>query len=231
MYAQHLPDSKEALAELAPVIAALHSLFRRAYTEVVEPFFAGLVERPLDESVATHLLRYEVLTNLRIYGIDVFEDPESDATLGLKQLPQNGIEGTHGAYRFKVRRSRDGSVPPAGDSERLQRFYNQGQMVLPGFDEGEDAATRHFNVLFLWNFDAAYGEFKLNLAMPISCGGAYGKVMVHFNVPVPNPRREEEARAKSDTLVTPEELAITLQDIEVSAVDEEGVRRTQLWKS
>ena len=185
----YVASKEQALRELFPLTSTLYEVFPEAADEIVIPHFA-VRGRPIDQGLATHMLRYEVRCSLDEVGISVFED--SDDSLGdmpsefdMQPLPNSGIEGIFAGWRFKLLRSRTGEVPPPGRSDRRKRFYSQ-QLGLRGFDKLEELQVRP-NVVVLWDFDVTYRRIDIRVAIPQEATGEYGAVRCYYNVQVPHP--------------------------------------------
>ena len=97
-----------------------------------------------DAALAAYMIRKEVLEELRVEDVQVEEEDvevERKALCGLLlRLP---------LVHLKIRKSRDGEVPPAG-SEQSNSFYNWNLLVFPQ-DEGDEPLPLH--LLLLWNDD------------------------------------------------------------------------------
>ena len=189
MIIPNTPSKEQALAELFPLTALLYEAFPEIAENIVLPYFFDR-QREVDERLATDMFRYEMKHVLNSRGVDVDLDDEDmgqefQSEVDLNWLPNNGIEGTYKGWRFKLLRSRNGSVPPPGRSERRKLYYAQ-QLPLAGFENPVKSQYRP-NLVILWDFERPYKQVTINLAMPKESTGAFGAVQCHFNDVVRHP--------------------------------------------
>ena len=236
------PDEQQARRELAPLVSALHRILPRVATERVIPYFeaAGLA---VDDTLATHMTRFETRRALGQEGIDAYYDEDSyvedepPPPVDLKQLNLSGIEGTYGGWPFKILRSRNGEVPPPGGSHRRRQFYCQIQRLrLPGFDEAPRPARNRPNVVILWDHDTEYRRFQISIAVPEHTNGAYGRVDCYFNVVVP-PSFDPAITSIVNCALSdqPQEPELTPKDVDLDDIDqkellEEGLAQIDFTK-
>ena len=214
-------DKQKVLEELSPLTCALYHLLPEYATKKVIPFF-GNEGREIDESLATHILRYEVRRALKQNGIDIYgDDGENTPPVDLKKLHLSGIEGVFLGWRFKVLRSRDDEVPPPGRSETRMRYYSQAeQLPLPGFEYNPPRPDQQINVVILWDCDSAYRDFQLRVALPKEPSSAYGQVDCYFNVEAPHIHQQGLISHIVDDLLfdQPKELDLTTKSVDVEAM-------------
>lgn len=216
-HSRQIPDQQQTQMELTPLIDALYEILPEAAAERVLPYF-GIAGYSVNDELASHMLRHEIVHRLALKGVDVrcddeTEDEQESTELELKPLSYSGIEGTYKGWRFKLLRSRNGAVPPPGKSRRRALFYSQDeQLPLPGFEDRiMSIAERHRpNVTLLWNADSEYGYFFIRVAIPKRPTSAYGTVECYFNVPVPRRGGPSTTRGDINGLTeTPQEPDMT----------------------
>ncbi|HWG21356.1 MAG TPA: hypothetical protein VG225_12570 [Terracidiphilus sp.] len=134
------PERVEAY--LQPVLQTLALAFSAACEQTAK-HFADKKWSP-DAGLSAYMTRKLVLETLRIGGADIEEEQveiEPKALCGLLlRLP---------LVHLKVRKSRDGEIPPAGSEQSLS-FYNWNLIVFP---QGDDDEPLPLHVLLLWNED------------------------------------------------------------------------------
>ena len=210
MLLTNIPPPEQALAELAALTASLHEILPRAATEQVVPYFSRR-GRPINERTATDMLRYETLWHIQQLGIQAepVDEPsvtDDDPKLQVDSLPNNGIQGTFKDWPFKILRSRDGRIPPPGNSAKRRAYYNQIRYQQFPMFPADDYCQPRPNAVLLWNFDSTYAAVHLRLAIPTNVSDS-GSVHCYCNVPVldPTPRTsrtpnpgEEDSRVEPD---------------------------------
>ena len=197
MELQDFPTAEEALKELSVLTSTIQEFLIDA-TAVVIPYFA---ERGLttNRRLATDMLRYELLQQLREAGIPV-ENENDQITVPV--LSNNGIECSCDGWTVKVLRSAH-DIPPPGHSDKRSLFFGQQLPLIQfsGIQAGHDLRP---NVVILWDFDYLYTTLALRLAAPWEVSGRWGPVGCFWNVPVPEPTNAAET----------EEPEIRLKDVE-----------------
>ena len=216
-----IPESQRALQELSPLVNALSRILPQiAQKRVIHYFETEAL--PIDDTLATHMIRYEIRRALLEQGIYAYYDEYTDVdgetseSLALKQLNLNGIEGLYGGWLFKILRSRNGDVPPPGRSSRRRQFYCQvSNPPLPGFEDATLPQRTRPNVVIMWDHDAEYRRFEIRIAVPRRANGAYGRVECHFNIAVPSSFDPVIKSIIDDALSDrPQEPELTPKDIE-----------------
>jgi hypothetical protein len=101
-----------------------------------------------DAALAAYMVRKEVLEELRGENVEVEEE---DIEVERKALC--GLLLKFPLVHLKIRKSRDGEIPPAG-SEQSSSFYNWNLLVFPQDNEDEPLPL---HLLLLWN-DSRRGE-------------------------------------------------------------------------
>ena len=199
MKLQVFPTAEEALQELSGLTTAIQEFLIDA-TAVVIPYFA---ERGLatNRRLATDMLRYEVLMQLRAVGIPV-EDEHDQITVAA--LSNNGIECSCAGWSVKVLRSAH-DIPPPGHSDKRSRFFAQ-QLPLMQFSDIQAVHDLRPNVVILWDFDYLYTTLALRLAAPREVSGPWGPVGCFWNVPVPEPTNAAETEEPDIRLKEVEEI-------------------------
>lgn len=129
-------------AYLQPVLQTLALAFSAACEQTAK-HFAEKKWSP-DAGLSAYMTRKLVLETLRVGGADIEEEQveiEPKALCGLLlRLP---------LVHLKIRKSRDGEIPPAGSEQSLS-FYNWNLLVFP---QGENDEPLPLHLLLLWNED------------------------------------------------------------------------------
>ncbi len=199
-----IPDSAQVLDDLSTLSAALYEIFREAATDMLSYFRER--QRPVNRSLASEMIRYEVKVRLARYGVYVdFEEDQKGALpdIDLTPLARNGLEGTFESYSFKILKADDGELPVPGRSDRKTRFYGQQLKLIR--DVPADGRFRP-NVVYLWDFDPEWMNPTLRLAAPKQGGPTRSTVDAFWNVAVPLPM--PKARRP---LVTPQPTEIPIR--------------------
>jgi hypothetical protein len=135
-------------AYLQPLLERLAITFSSACDRTQRMF----IERrwTVDAALGAYLVRKEVLESLRAQGVQVEEEDlevERKSLCGLLlKLP---------LVHLKIRKSKDGEIPPAGSEQSLS-FYNWNLLVFP---QGDDEKIVPLHLMLLWN-DNSNGELE-----------------------------------------------------------------------
>ena len=188
-----IPNELEALGELSGLTALLFHAFPMVAAERVLPYFRRH-DPEVDAGLAAHMLRHGVRAYLKRLDLFLVDEEESF----LADLSNSGIAGVYRKqWGFKVLRSKDGEIPPSGDSERRRAFMCQQISLFP--------FQQRPNAVLLWEFlDKGYTQFDLKLALPKGVNPD-GTVAVEYIVQVPWLPAIEEP---DSTVDSPSEIAV-----------------------
>jgi len=135
-------------AYLQPVLERLAMAFASACTSSRALFDAR--DWSHDAALSAYLIRKEVLESIRDEGIQIEEEDlevERKALCGmLLKMP---------LVQLKIRKSKDGEIPPAGSDQSLA-FYNWNLIVFP---QGDEDKAIPLHLMLLWN-DNSKGELE-----------------------------------------------------------------------
>jgi hypothetical protein len=152
------PDAVEALEDLAPCSALLHSAFELA---IAHASAYSVKEGSTNPWLYADLVRNKALGYLTEHA--------SAYGIGVEQLPNAGIRLTVKHRYFWVRK--------AGHEEReAGQYVEYTQLTLPGFELL--GFVRNPNMVLLWLVDALRGFAGFELARPLSNGKLVWKVPV-----------------------------------------------------
>ena len=170
--------------------AVLYEIFPEA-ANIMLPYFKNR-NLPVNRTLASDMMRYEVKMSLGQFGIYVALEGENDDAHDpvMSPLALNGLEGTYGGYAFKILKSDTGELPIPGYSGRKQRYYGQQLRLVP--DEGQSEKI-HPNVIYLWDCDHEWQQFSLRLVAPKHGGITRASVDHYWNVPVAIPATKARA--------------------------------------
>jgi hypothetical protein len=135
-------DPNIVAAYMQPLLEHLAVAFSVACQSAIRTFADRSWSR--DAALSAYLVRKEVVESLRAEGVKVEEEDlelESKALCGLSLKLQR--------VHLKIRKSKDGEIPPAG-SEQSMSFYNWNLLVFPQGDGEEDLPL---HLMLLWNDD------------------------------------------------------------------------------
>ncbi len=155
-------------------------------------FFARKKRNPFNPTYYPMHVRYRIQTYLANLGLTAANEEDVDGDLGLRPLPNLGLQLNYRGYEIRIRKS-DGAegreVPPAGRSDKTQGYYRQEgqeQFYLP-FEERDLQTVSGGNLLALWIPNAKHRLSNILLALPKQGGTTRASVETHWIVPLPKP--------------------------------------------
>jgi hypothetical protein len=121
---------------------------------------------------------------------------------------------------IRVLKGKRGVVPGCGRSKARRRFYNQRPSLLR-LDDGTVFESK-WNLLFLWDFDAAFNVSKVWLVFPIQGGSKPADVRYWLHEEIKHPATSTPVQyPEPATAVNPDdELRRLLTDSESAEEDE-----------
>jgi hypothetical protein len=173
---------------------ALHALNRhRKLLRIVYPaaeeaaelsrlFFDEVSDRPLDNSLYSHLFRFHIFERTSPREMQMVHG----YTLSL--LPLTGLEFQRLGDRIRLwRATRDGRLPPIGDSPGRQDFCSQPQMPLFSDMEMRALTADPGKLVLLWEVDSHLSLSRLQLVCPLGWTDIWSPGEVHWSIDVPHP--------------------------------------------
>jgi hypothetical protein len=140
--------------------------------------------------------------HLRDHGVSVEEDH-----LWVLQEPLRALAVRYNDTHLRVLKAKNGRVPGCGNQRIRRRFYNQWPSHYQDLD-GEIVTTK-WNLLLLWDFDAAFNIGKVWLAFPVRAGSRSADVVCAWMEEIQHPATD---------------IVIPIEDPKIAAQDERDLR-------
>ena len=151
-------------------------------TEVARHFFEDVPNRPFDGSLFSHMVRYHVHERTSPRNVQMMH--------GYTQtlLPLTGLEFQRLGDRIRFwRATRDGKLPPIGDSPGRQDFCDQPQVPLFSDMEMRALTADPGKLVLLWSIDSQSSLSRLQLACPLGWTNIWRPGEAHWIIDVPHP--------------------------------------------
>jgi hypothetical protein len=190
------------LERVSPIVPVLYQAIEKA-GEQVRNFFATDANQKgekgpiVDPYLAPALLRFYAKHYLDQAGHDV-------EAFGRDDVPNNGLLVRWKGLHLKILKAHNGGVPPPGDSEPKQDYYNQQLALLPSPSQQADYTPIEWNLLVLWDASPAYEIKDLILALPKF--GRDSRVETHWSGTIPYPILGIEPESSRDDQVAADDL-------------------------
>lgn len=204
MITPEIPRPQEVLADLAPILPAIHGALEDGVQHAREFFEERGV--PVDPFLAPSLVRWRAKLYLEGTGRKVI-----DTEYNREDLSNNGLclhFKNARRYTIRIRKSLDGTLPVPGPSRPMQLFYQQLAFAfVDPTDSGED--TGPLAVVLLWNVTSHYRLQPLQLACPKAGDLTRESVEAHWYIGVRHPALAVEGTPSGSQV---DDLNISLND-------------------
>jgi hypothetical protein len=183
------------------------------------PEYARWQAEAIDYALAPNLVRHKAKQSLISQGQETKDEEEQDnPTFEIEEVSNNGLYAVLPGFRVRILKSSDdGSVPPPGESEARQNFYNQQQALL-------DFADPTWNLIVHWTVDRDYNLLSLSVALPLkSYKNELGRVVVECAFDEPFWRRSPQSNV---TVISEAPTPATPSLLDIPGIAEEAEEKT-----
>lgn len=220
------PEQEQLLKDIHPLSTALYEYFAEG-ARLALPYFR---ERhlPVNDTLLTFMVRYEVRRQLIANGVPVEDEPETQSTeVEMESLALLGLSGFYNGYDFKIFKSNDGLLPVAVSDPRQAWYGQQLRMRFPLEPSIAAPTSAKLNIAVLWRFDTSWTNVDLSLAVPKTGGPARRLVSAYYTVPIAYPATTIIAPVVPVAQNPSDEPVITVKMPEL----ETGIQRDDLRKA
>ena len=216
----------QLLKDIHPLSTALYEYFAEG-VRLALPYFRQR-HLPVNDTLLTIMVRFEVRRQLIANGVPVEDDVETQSEeVEMESLALLGLSGFYNGYDFKVFKSNDGLLPIAVSDLRQDFYRQQLRMHLPPESSTAEPTSAKLNIAILWRFDTSWTNVDLTLAVPKTGGPARRFVSAYYTVPVAHPVTTIVAPVSPVVQNLSDEPVVTIKTPEL----ETGEQRNDLRKA